>query len=78
MAIAAALASPELAQLPRRRGDVATHRAQMHELFRRMVFNILIDNTDDAAVRARTGFRCAADGAVSGERFQRVALSATA
>lgn len=27
------------------RGDV--HVAQMHELFRRMVFNILIDNTDD-------------------------------
>lgn len=23
------------------------HRVQMHELFRRMVFNILIDNTDD-------------------------------
>lgn len=36
-----------LAQLLRRRGDVNTHRAQMHELFRRMVFNILIDNTDD-------------------------------
>jgi serine/threonine-protein kinase HipA len=40
---------PELAQLLRRRG--VTHGAgnvkQMHELFRRMVFNILIDNTDD-------------------------------
>jgi serine/threonine-protein kinase HipA len=40
---------PQLAQLLRRRGVVAgglqdTHRA---ELFRRMVFNILIDNTDD-------------------------------
>jgi serine/threonine-protein kinase HipA len=40
---------PELAQLLRRRG-VATdgmNTEQMHELFRRMVFNILIDNTDD-------------------------------
>jgi serine/threonine-protein kinase HipA len=33
----------------RRRGVVAADRnaAQMRELFRRMVFNILIDNTDD-------------------------------
>jgi serine/threonine-protein kinase HipA len=40
---------PELAQLLRRRGVVAgnTSVAQMQELFRRMVFNILIDNTDD-------------------------------
>ncbi len=40
---------PELAQLLRRRGAVANgvNIAQMHELFRRMVFNILIDNTDD-------------------------------
>lgn len=40
---------PELAQLLRRRGIVAgdVYLAQMHELFRRMVFNILIDNTDD-------------------------------
>jgi serine/threonine-protein kinase HipA len=40
---------PELAQLLRRRG-VATRGAniaQMRELFRRMVFNILLDNTDD-------------------------------
>lgn len=40
---------PELAQILRRRG-VATEGvnvAQMRELFRRMVFNILIDNTDD-------------------------------
>jgi serine/threonine-protein kinase HipA len=40
---------PELAQLLRRRGvtesDVYLHH--MHELFRRMIFNILIDNTDD-------------------------------
>ncbi|HJV97266.1 MAG TPA: HipA domain-containing protein, partial [Albitalea sp.] len=43
------LGYPELAQLLRRRG-VATgsvYVAQMRELFRRMVFNILIDNTDD-------------------------------
>src|SRR5262245_58872323 len=40
---------PELAQLLRRRGVAADDRnlAQMRELFRRMVFNILIDNTDD-------------------------------
>lgn len=40
---------PELAQLLRRRGitegDVQT--GHMRELFRRMIFNILIDNTDD-------------------------------
>jgi serine/threonine-protein kinase HipA len=40
---------PELAQLLRRRGvtDGDAYVAQMRELFRRMVFNILIDNTDD-------------------------------
>jgi serine/threonine-protein kinase HipA len=40
---------PELAQLLRRRGVVEgdLYVAHMHELFRRMVFNILIDNTDD-------------------------------
>lgn len=40
---------PALAQWLRRRGVSAggRHLAQMHELFRRMVFNILIDNTDD-------------------------------
>jgi serine/threonine-protein kinase HipA len=44
-----ALGYPELAQLLRRRGVVAggAHREQMTELFRRMVFNILMDNTDD-------------------------------
>ncbi|HEY3256330.1 MAG TPA: HipA domain-containing protein [Polyangiaceae bacterium] len=43
------LGYPELAQLLRRRGDVAgdRHLSQMRELFRRMVFNILLDNTDD-------------------------------
>ena len=40
---------PELAQLLRRRGvtDGDAYAAQMREVFRRMVFNILIDNTDD-------------------------------
>jgi serine/threonine-protein kinase HipA len=40
---------PELAQLLRRRGVVEgdVYVAHMRELFRRMVFNILIDNTDD-------------------------------
>ncbi len=40
---------PELAQLLRRRGVVqgGVSLAQQRELFRRMVFNILIDNTDD-------------------------------
>lgn len=38
---------PELAQWLRRRGPVASSDADMHELFRRMVFNLLIDNTDD-------------------------------
>jgi len=40
---------PELAQLLRRRGviDRDAYVADMRELFRRMVFNILIDNTDD-------------------------------
>ena len=40
---------PELAQLLRRRGvtEGDVYVDQMRELFRRMVFNILIDNTDD-------------------------------
>lgn len=43
------LGYPELAQLLRRRGvtEGGLHRQHMAELFRRMVFNILIDNTDD-------------------------------
>lgn len=43
------LGYPELAQILRRRGRAAdgANVSQMHELFRRMVFNILIDNTDD-------------------------------
>ena len=48
-AAAEELGYPELAQLLRRRGvvDGGRNRAQMRELFRRMVFNILLDNTDD-------------------------------
>jgi serine/threonine-protein kinase HipA len=40
---------PELAQLLRRRGVIEQDQNErdMHELFRRMVFNILMDNTDD-------------------------------
>ncbi len=40
---------PELAQILRRRGPTADNRnrSQMRELFRRLIFNILIDNTDD-------------------------------
>lgn len=38
---------PNLALLLRRRGSTDIHREQMRELFRRLVFNILIDNTDD-------------------------------
>jgi serine/threonine-protein kinase HipA len=38
---------PELAQLLRRRGVPGIYEIRMRELFRRMVFNILIDNTDD-------------------------------
>ena len=41
------MAYPELAQLMRRLGRPADVRTQQQELFRRMVFNILIDNTDD-------------------------------
>ena len=51
---------PELAQLIRRLGRPEHVRAQQQELFRRMVFNILIDNTDDheknhALVRGEDG-----------------------
>lgn len=38
---------PELALLLRRRGPAEAIAAQGEQLFRRMVFNILIDNTDD-------------------------------
>jgi serine/threonine-protein kinase HipA len=43
------LGYPSLAQLLRRAGvtDEDQNLRDMHELFRRMVFNILIDNTDD-------------------------------
>ncbi|MCY7389051.1 MAG: HipA domain-containing protein [Burkholderiales bacterium] len=48
-AAGAALSYPNLAQLLRRRGSPVggTDRQQMRELFRRLIFNILIDNTDD-------------------------------
>jgi serine/threonine-protein kinase HipA len=48
-AAAEELGYPELAQLLRRRGvvDGGRNREHMRELFRRMVFNILLDNTDD-------------------------------
>ena len=56
-----AMGYPELAQLLRRLGRPDQVRAQQQELFRRMVFNILIDNTDDheknhALVRGDDGF----------------------
>ena len=48
-AAGAELSYPALAQLLRRRGviDNGVNRTQMRELFRRLVFSILIDNTDD-------------------------------
>ena len=48
-AAGAEMGYPELAQLLRRRGvpQGGVSQAQQRELFRRMVFNILIDNTDD-------------------------------
>lgn len=46
-AAGADLSYPSLALLLRRRGPVGIHRVQMREIFRRLVFNILIDNTDD-------------------------------
>lgn len=52
---------PELAQSLRRIGRAPAIRGQQKELFKRMVFNILMDNTDDheknhAFVRAADGF----------------------
>jgi serine/threonine-protein kinase HipA len=38
---------PQLAQLLRRMAPAAAIRRQQEQLFRRMVFNILVDNTDD-------------------------------
>ena len=46
-AVGEPLGYPELAQLLRRLAHPEQVRAQQHELFRRMLFNILIDNTDD-------------------------------
>jgi len=55
------LGYPELAQNLRRIARAQDIRGHQHELFRRMVFNILMDNTDDheknhAFVRADDGF----------------------
>lgn len=52
---------PELAQIVGQIGRPEVVRAQQLELFKRMVFNILMDNTDDheknhAFVRAADGF----------------------
>jgi serine/threonine-protein kinase HipA len=43
------MAYPNLALLLRRKGvtEGQHHARQMHELFRRLIFNILLDNTDD-------------------------------
>jgi len=41
------LGYPQFSQLLRRRATPANIAAQQAELFRRMVFNILMDNTDD-------------------------------
>lgn len=38
---------PQLARALRRSGDPSTLGEQLHELFRRMIFNILVANTDD-------------------------------
>lgn len=46
-AAASELGYPDLALLLRRRGAVELHKEHAAEIFRRMVFNILIDNTDD-------------------------------
>jgi serine/threonine-protein kinase HipA len=48
-AAGSSLSYPALAQLLRRRGDSdgGINQQQMRELFRRLIFNILIDNTDD-------------------------------
>lgn len=56
-----AMGYPELAQSMRRIGRAERIRGQQKELFKRMVFNILMDNTDDheknhAFVRAADGF----------------------
>ena len=56
-----AMGYPELAQSMRRIGRAEGIRGQQKELFKRMVFNILMDNTDDheknhAFVRAADGF----------------------
>lgn len=56
-----AMGYPELSQLLRRLGRPVAIKEQQEELFRRMVFNILMDNTDDheknhALVRGDDGY----------------------
>jgi serine/threonine-protein kinase HipA len=46
-AVSEELGYPQLAQVMRRLAPADAIAPQQHELFRRMVFNILIDNTDD-------------------------------
>lgn len=46
-AVGEELGYPQLAQLLRRHAPAGDIRPQQQELFRRMVFNILMDNTDD-------------------------------
>jgi serine/threonine-protein kinase HipA len=67
-----AMGYPELAQLIRRLGHPDKVRTQQQELFRRMVFNILIDNTDDhdknhALVRSADGFYALSPGGFKSE-----------
>lgn len=55
------LGYPELSQLLRRLSEAVQVKSQQEQLFRRMVFNILIDNTDDheknhAMVRQQNGY----------------------
>ncbi len=47
MSVGDDLSYPNLALFLRRFGDGSDLKNQVHELFRRMVFNILMDNTDD-------------------------------
>ena len=42
-------------RLIRRLGHPDQVRVQQHELFKRMVFNILVDNTDDHEKKPRIG-----------------------
>ncbi len=77
-----AVGYPELAQLLRRLGRPDAFKAQQRELFRRMVFNILMDNTDDheknhALTRGDDGFYALSEAfdivpAAQGLRYQQM------